>query len=128
MKKDGLVHPELLTLIASMGHTDYIVIADRGFPVPTQPTRINLGLVDDKPTVMDVLDALLAETDLDRIIVTTEMQDISPKRLSDVRNRADHRAVDIISHKAFKALASNAIGVIKTADTCPYANLIVVSG
>lgn len=128
MKKNGLLHPELLTLVASMGHTDYIVIADRGFPVPMQPKRINLGLVEDKPTVMDVLDALLDESNLDRIIVTTEMQDISPKRLSDVRNRAGHRAVDVLSHKAFKALASNASGVIKTADTCPYANLIVVSG
>lgn len=128
MKKSGILHPELLTLIASMGHTDYIVIADRGFPVPLRPTRINLGLVDDKPTVLDVLEALLAETDLDRIIATTEMQRASPKRLSAVRSQAEHRAVDLIDHQTFKTLASNANGIIKTADTCPYANLIIVSG
>ena len=128
MKKSGILHPELLALVASMGHTDYIVIADRGFPVPPRPTRINLGLVDDKPTVLDVLDALMAEIDLDRIIVTTEMQEVSPRRLNVIRNRAEHRAVDIIDHQAFKALANNANGVIKTADTCPYANLIIVSG
>lgn len=128
MKKSGILHPEVLTLTALMGHTDYIVIADRGFPVPPGPMRINLGLVDDKPTVMDVLDALLTEADLDRIIVTTEMQEISPQRLSAVRNCAEHRAVEVISHQAFKTLASNATGVIKTADTCPYSNVIIVSG
>jgi D-ribose pyranase len=77
---------------------------------------------------MDVLNALLAEADLDRIIVTTEMQDISPSRLHVVQNQAGNRPVDVIDHRAFKALAENANGVIKTADTCPYANLIIVSG
>ncbi|TXG81942.1 MAG: D-ribose pyranase, partial [Thermomicrobiales bacterium] len=67
MKKDGMLHPQLNHLLASSGHTDYVLISDRGFPVPDEPQRIDLALVDDKPTVLDVLAAIDAEWSIDRI-------------------------------------------------------------
>ena len=33
MKKDGLLNPQILSAIAAMGHTEYLVIADAGLPV-----------------------------------------------------------------------------------------------
>ena len=35
MKKDGLLNPQILSAIAAMGHTEYLVIADAGLPVPS---------------------------------------------------------------------------------------------
>ena len=34
MKKQGLLHPELCRTITAMGHTDTLVVADAGLPVP----------------------------------------------------------------------------------------------
>ena len=78
MKKSGILHPGLCQLLASTGHTDYITICDRGFPVPVGPERIDLALVDDLPTVLDVLKAVKAEFELDRVIITQEMTVASP--------------------------------------------------
>ncbi|MDY5220994.1 MAG: RbsD/FucU domain-containing protein [Eubacteriales bacterium] len=34
MKKDRILNPQLLTAVATTGHTDYLVIADCGLPIP----------------------------------------------------------------------------------------------
>ena len=72
MKRGGILHPELSHLLASMGHTDYFTVCDRGFPVPEGPRRIDLALVDDMPTVVDVLRAVHAEWSIDRVLITCD--------------------------------------------------------
>lgn len=128
MKKGGITHPELSFLVASVGHTDYIVLADQGYPIPDDVMRINLGFMDDHPTVPDVLTALALEMDIDRLIVTEEMASVSPQRLRILQSKYPDLRIEKISHTEFKQLTNGAKGAVKTADTCPYANLIVVSG
>ena len=45
MKKSGIINPELCEAIASLGHTDSIVICDAGLPIPPGVRRIDLSLV-----------------------------------------------------------------------------------
>src|SRR5437764_14015453 len=85
MKKSGILHPGICELLASSGHTDYITICDRGFPVPEGPTRIDLALVDGIPTVLDVLRAIAAEWAMDRVIITHEMTEASPRHAEAIR-------------------------------------------
>ncbi len=128
MKKGGILHPALCELLASTGHTDYITICDRGFPVPAGPQRIDLALVDDIPTILDVLKAIQAEFVLDRIVITQEMVEVSPQRVAALRAIAPEVSHEIISHVSFKHLCATSKAVIRTADTMPYANIIIVSG
>lgn len=128
MKKAGILHPELSQMVAACGHTDYITLADKGFPVPKGIERINLGFMDDYPTIIEVLQALSMEMDIDRLIITKEMEDISPKRMEEIKVGFPGISMERVSHSEFKKLATSAFGSVKTADTCPYANLIVVSG
>lgn len=128
MKRGGILHPALCELLASTGHTDYITICDRGFPVPAGPQRIDLALVDDIPTVLDVLKAIVAEFVVDRLVITQEMTGVSPARVAALKEIAPDVPHEIISHASFKHLASTSKAVIRTADTTPYANLIIVSG
>lgn len=128
MKKSGILHPELLHMVASLGHTDYIVLADKGFPIPQHLERINLGLTDDLPTILQVMDAMRSEMIIDRIIITNEMEAISPKRVEALKTAYPDIRYEAVSHAEFKEMCKGAQGAVKTADTCPYANLIVVSG
>ncbi len=128
MKKGGILHPAICELLASTGHTDYITICDRGFPVPAGPQRIDLALVDDIPTVLDVLRAVAAEFELDRLIITQEMTEVSPQRVEALRAIAGTVPQEVISHVSFKHLCATSRAVIRTADTTPYANIIIVSG
>ena len=51
LKNNGLLNKELLELICSVGHGDYIMITDRGFPIPSTPYThiIDLGLAPGFP-------------------------------------------------------------------------------
>lgn len=128
MKKNGILHPELAHLLASSGHTDYLLISDRGFPVPDEPQRIDLALVDDKPTVLDVLAAIDAEWAIDRIVITEEMQLVSPQRVEELKALLPGVLFEVISHIELKRLGHGAKATVRTGDSCPYANLIIVSG
>lgn len=128
VKRSGILHPELSHMVASLGHTDFLVLADKGFPIPQNIQRINLGLTDDIPTIMQVLKAVHDEMSIDRLIITHEMELVSPKRVEEIRNTYPKLRLDVVSHVEFKDLCKLAQGAVKTADTCPYANVIIVSG
>jgi D-ribose pyranase len=128
MKKSGILHPKLSHILASSGHTDYLLITDRGFPVPEEPQRIDLALVDDKPTVLEVLAAIDAEWSIDRVVITEEMTLVSPKRVEELNALLPDVLFETMSHIDLKRLGHGAKATIRTGDTCPYANLIIVSG
>ena len=128
MKRGGILNPALNHLLASTGHTDYFTVCDRGFPVPDGPERIDLALVHDIPTVLDVLAAVIAEWSLDRVLITHEMDAISPDRVAEMRVLLDDVPFERVSHGQLKQLAQSARATVRTGDTVPYANIILVSG
>jgi D-ribose pyranase len=128
MKRGGVLNPALSHLLASTGHTDYFTVCDRGFPVPDGPERIDLALVDDIPTVLDVLAAVIAEWSLDRILIAHEMDAISPHRVAEMQALLGDVPFERVSHGQLKRLAQSARATVRTGDSVPYANIIVVSG
>lgn len=128
MKKGGILHPELSHVLASSGHTDYLLITDRGFPVPEEPLRIDLALIDDKPTVLDVLAAIGAEWSIDRMLITEEMELVSPRRVEELHELLPDITFETVSHLELKRLGHGAKATVRTGDSCPYANCIIVSG
>ena len=125
MKRAGILNPSLSHLLASTGHTDYFTICDRGFPVPVGPERI---VTDDVPSVLDVMRAVLAEWSADRVLITHEMEEISPHRVAELQDLVGAVALERISHIALKRIAQSGRATVRTGDTVPYANIIVVSG
>ena len=128
MKRGGILHPALTHLLASTGHTDYFTVCDRGFPVPVGPERIDLALVDGIPTVLDVLRAVHAEWAIDRVLISQEMVEVSPGRVGELRVLLGDVPFEAVSHVELKRLAATARATVRTGDTVPYANVIVVSG
>ena len=128
MKRSGILNPFLLAMLANWGHTDFITICDRGFPVPSRPPRVDLSLIDGIPTVLDVLRAVHDEFELWEILVPSEARDISPQRIDDLKDTASGIPLRLVPHLQFKHLAAQSKGIIRTADTCPYGNIIIVSG
>src|SRR3954469_6175593 len=127
MKKSGILHPGICDLLASTGHTDYITICDRGFPVPDGPRRIDLALVDGLPTVLDVLRAIQAEWALDRVIIAQEMTEVSPQQVAGIRAIIGAVPLDVRPHLELKHLSRTAKATIRTGDTTPWGNIIIVS-
>ncbi len=55
MKKTTLINPALSEVIASLGHTDMLVLADAGLPIPATVRRIDLALTKGIPTFLETV-------------------------------------------------------------------------
>jgi D-ribose pyranase len=128
MRKGGILHPTLNRILSETGHTDMLTICDRGFPVPIGPERLDLALVDDLPTVPDVLKAIEREFVIDRIIVAEEMKEASPRRYEELTAAFPNVTFMAVPHVRFKQICPESRAVIRTGDSTPYANIIIVSG
>ncbi len=128
MKRGGILNPAICHLLASSGHTDYFTICDSGFPVPQGPERIDLTLVAGQPTVLDVLKAVQAEFSIDRVVIAEEMEQVSPGLVKQLQDLLGATPLETLSHLQLKRLATEGRATIRTGDTIPYANIIVVSG
>lgn len=121
-----LLNPEVAALIRRVNHTQMLLIADRGFPVPDLRWGVDLSLTADIPTIPQVLAAIRPDLPMDRLIVAEEQQAASPERWSE-HERGPAR-VEAVPHLEFKRLARQTVGYIRTGDSAPYGNVLVVGG
>src|SRR5213079_1550617 len=112
-----LLNPEVAALIRRVNHTQMLLIADRGFPLPPVPT-IDLALTADVPTIPQVLAVILPDLPADRLIVAEEQRRAAPERWQE-HQRGPLR-VEALPHLEFKRLADRAAGCIRTGDSTPY--------
>lgn len=128
MIKTGLLNPALLSLLARIRHTNTLVIADRGFPFWPRLETVDLALVDDVPTVRQVLEAIRPNFVIGRAFLAQEFRLHNPaEKWAELSAALAGIPVEFKPHVEFKALVPAAIGLIRTADTIPYANLIIES-
>ena len=58
MKCDRLLNREIIAEVAALGHTEYLVIADCGLPVPKGVKSIDVSITAGTPSFLDVLNAV----------------------------------------------------------------------
>ena len=124
----GILNPHLLSLLARVRHTNTLVIADRGFPFWPQLETVDLALVDGIPTVLQVLDALAPNFVLGRAFAAEEFRTHNAAAVP-AALAARLAGVPLVfePHAEFKKRVPLAVGLVRTADTLPYANLIIES-
>jgi D-ribose pyranase len=129
MLNTGILNPQLLSLLARVRHTNALVIADRGFPFWPTIETVDLSLVDDIPTVLQVLAAIrpnfrIAQAYLAREFLrenTPATRALFAKALQGIPSTHE-------PHVQFKKRVPGATGLIRTGDTIQYANMVLVSG
>lgn len=128
MIRSGLLNPQVLSLLARTRHTNTLVIADRGFPFWPQIETVDLSLVDDVPTVLQVLAAVRQNFVVGRVFMANEFLANNAKDRVDAFARAlEGIALTREPHADFKKRVPQAIGLIRTGDTTQYANMILES-
>ena len=128
MKKTPLLHGELSHLVATMGHGDALVIADAGLPVPPGTRCIDLAVARGVPSFEQVLDAVLAELQVERAVHATELQARCPALASALHSRLERIPLSQVDHAAFKELTRHARAIVRTGEFSPYANVILYAG
>jgi D-ribose pyranase len=128
MRKTGILNQDILSATGSLGHTDYLVIADAGLPIPLEVDRIDLSITRNVPRVIDILRPIMAEVIVEKIILAAEMQAASPAHLAQIRELAGDIPIEFVAHTEFKRLTHDAKAIIRSGEHTPYANVILQSG
>ncbi len=128
MKKPGILNPQLSRVIAELGHTDALVIADAGLPIPAGVERIDLALTGGIPAFMDVLKAVLGEMQVERAVIAHEMQIKSSHLYAQIGTLMKDCPIGEVPHEEFKLLTARSRAIVRTGEFTPYANIILYSG
>jgi D-ribose pyranase len=126
---NGILNPQINSLLARVRHTNMLVIADRGFPYWPMIETVDISLVDGIPTVLQVLNAIRPNFEIGELYMAEEFKAANPPEVCQAFARAAG-PVDVcfVPHVELKKRVPGAIGLIRTADTIQYANMILVSG
>jgi len=128
VKKTGILNQPISNTIAGMGHTDTLVIADAGLPIPSETKRIDLALAEGIPSFLDTLRVILSEMKLEKVIIAEEMITVSPKLYQTIQKLIGDTPIELCTHTILKSMTHEANAVIRTGEFTPFANIILVSG
>ncbi|MDR3572326.1 MAG: D-ribose pyranase [Anaerolineaceae bacterium] len=129
MIRSGILNPALNSLLARVRHTNMLVIADRGFPYWPMIETVDLSLVDDVPTVLQVLNAIRQNFDICQIYMAEEFKAGNTAALQErFAQSTAGLPLQFEPHGTLKQRVPHAIGLVRTGDTTQYANMVLVSG
>lgn len=128
MKKTGILNQPISAVIAGLGHTDTVVIADAGLPIPDGPQRIDLALTKGVPAFLKTLDVVLTEMQVEKAIIAEEMMDVISDLHLAIQKRLGDVPIEMVPHATFKEQTQSAKAIIRTGEFTPYANIILVAG
>jgi D-ribose pyranase len=128
MKLFGHLNRDISRVLAAMGHTDSLVIADCGLLVPPNVECIDVSLARGEPDFVRVLETVLADFAVERAVFAWETRSQNPP--VDIRASALAREgiqVEFVTHERLKEMTREARAIIRTGEATPYANVILFS-
>lgn len=127
MKKTRLLNSDISDVVARMGHTDMLCVADAGLPIPEDTQRIDLAVVRGIPTFKQVLEAVLSELEIEEITIAEEMATENPELFKYIEEKFSGLRINTVLHTQLKLMESSCKAVIRTGECAPYANIILHS-
>ncbi|MDJ1090465.1 D-ribose pyranase [Macrococcus caseolyticus] len=128
MYKTGTLNSEISKVLSDLGHTDTIVIADCGLPVPKGVQKIDLAVRQGLPSFIDVVDEIARHMVIEHVTLAEEIKESNPAVLKEVGSIVKDIPNDFVTHEQFKTLTENSEAIIRTGEATPYANIILRSG
>lgn len=128
MKRRGLLNGPLLSHIGRLGHTDRVVVADCGLPVQRHVPVVDLAVRFGVPSFLDVLDVLLDELVVEGAVAAREIGDGPVRHWLADREAGLGGAAELVDHDRLKQMVGEAVLVVRTGESTPYANVVLRCG
>jgi L-fucose mutarotase len=134
-----ILSPELLKVLAEMGHGDEIVLADGNFPAESMGKNA-IVIRADGHTVPEILDAVLTLLPLDKYVEQpAALMEVVPGdpvvptiweeyRTLLEKHGENPQAVEMMERFAFYERAKKAYAIVATGETAIYANILLKKG
>ena len=126
MLRSGILNPQLNSLLSRVRHTNTVVIADRAFPFWPGVETVDLALVDDIPTVLQILQAIVPNFVIGDAWMASEFKQHNDDSVLRSFGELLPRIV-FEPHVEFKRRVPAAIGLIRSGGTAQYSNVILQS-
>jgi D-ribose pyranase len=128
VKRYGILNSDISKVLSDLGHTDFIVIADAGLPIPEGIKKIDLAIKPGMPLFIDVVNAIEEDMVIEKVTMASEIEEVNPKHATYLKDKFADKEIEHVSHEEFKQLTKQAKAVIRTGEITPYANCILQSG
>jgi D-ribose pyranase len=113
--KRGLLNAPAKFLLARMGHRDLLAVTDAGYNIPKEIETVDLAVLPDIPTLMQVIDGVLEEIIVEKVILAREIKEFAPDILEEYRKRFLNTEFEFLPHVPdFDNLVHEAKGAIRT--------------
>jgi D-ribose pyranase len=126
VRRDGLWHPRVLSILAAVGHGDLMVIADAGLPVPRGVETDDLVWRRGEPPFLPVVQTLLDERPVERGTVAAELSD--EQLLDGLVALLDAIPIDAVAHEELKRMTGRGERRRPHGAVTPYPNLVLRCG
>lgn len=128
MKKTGIINAPISTVIAHLGHSDMLAVADAGLPIPDTTQRIDLALKPGIPGFLETLEVVLTEMFVEKAYVSEDISTKSPHIYAGIQKLLGDVPIEALPHEDFKKLSGSTKAIIRSAEFTPFANVILVAG
>jgi D-ribose pyranase len=128
MKRQGILNSHISEVLSKLGHTDTIVIADCGLPIPDETIRIDVALKHGSPNFIDTLKIILEDMVVEKVTLAEEIHEKNPDVLQSIGDILSDQSITYVPHEEFKQQTKKAKAIIRTGEITPYANIILHAG
>lgn len=126
MKKHGILNSSISKVLADLGHTDHIIIADCGLPIPDHVKKIDLALKLGSPSFSEVFEVILENMYVEQAVIANEITEHNEQLENIINNSINN--INYVSHEELKKQSNVAKAIIRTGEATPYANVILQAG
>ncbi|OOL81821.1 D-ribose pyranase [Dolosigranulum pigrum] len=126
MKKHGILNSSISKVLADLGHTDQIIIADCGLPIPDHVKKIDLALKLGSPSFSEVFEVILENMYVEQAVIANEITEHNEQLENIINNSINN--INYVSHEELKKQSNVAKAIIRTGEATPYANVILQAG
>lgn len=129
MLKGGCLNPQIAHVMASLGHKDMLVVSDAGLPIPQAVERIDLAWKPNEPAYLPVLEEVLKNIVVEKVILAQELKTVSPEMHQKILSLLPAGVeIEYVPHIELKNLTQGARAIIRTGEFTPYPSIILVCG
>lgn len=129
MKRDGILNARLSGALATLGHTDLIMVVDAGFPIPRDAHRVDLAIAENLPDLRTVLGLIADELVVEGVVRAEDVTSNNPRLDEWLRGRFTDAEFTVRTHADMLGeMARQAKVIVRTGAFEPWGNVGLFCG
>lgn len=129
MKRNGILNAELSGALATLGHTDLLMVVDAGFPIPRSAHRVDLAIAENLPDLRTVLELVSNDLIVEGVVRADDVTTNNPRLDEWITDRFGDAEFTTRTHADMLGeLAQQAKVIVRTGAFEPWGNIGLFCG